>query len=91
VYGEDVPRGKPAPDPYLTGAARLGVPPTSCLAVEDSPHGIASAKAAGCTVIAVTTTHRAADLAAADAHRDTLAAAGVLIADLTRRVASKGD
>jgi mannitol-1-/sugar-/sorbitol-6-phosphatase len=85
VYSEDVPRGKPHPDPYLAGAALLGVPPERCLVVEDAPHGIAAAKAAGCTVIAVTTTHHAADLTAADTHRPTLAAAGVLIAGLTAR------
>ncbi len=90
VYGEDVPRGKPHPDPYLAGAALLRVPPRHCLVVEDAPHGISAAKAAGCTVIAVTTTHRASELTAADAHRPTLAAVGALLADLTS-VASRGD
>jgi len=50
---EELDRGKPAPDVYLTVAARLGVDPASCLAVEDSSNGLRSAAAAGMTVIAV--------------------------------------
>ncbi|MFG2938178.1 HAD family hydrolase [Streptomyces sp. NPDC048282] len=53
VCGEDVARGKPAPDAYLHAAARLGLPPAGCLAVEDSPHGIRSAAAAGMRVLAI--------------------------------------
>jgi HAD superfamily hydrolase (TIGR01509 family) len=53
VTGEDVERGKPAPDAYLAAASALGVEPTSCVAVEDSPTGAASAYAAGCTVMVV--------------------------------------
>ena len=53
VVGDDVARGKPHPDPYLLAAERLGVDPRDCLAVEDSPTGVASALAAGCTVLAV--------------------------------------
>jgi mannitol-1-/sugar-/sorbitol-6-/2-deoxyglucose-6-phosphatase len=49
----DEPRGKPAPDVYLTAARRLGLRPTRCLAVEDSPAGVLAAKAAGMTCIAV--------------------------------------
>ena len=90
VYGEDVPHGKPHPGPYLAGAARLGVPPGRCVAVEDSPNGVAAAKAAGCTVIAVTTTHRAADLAAADTQCSTLAAAGELITEMTAGATPRG-
>jgi beta-phosphoglucomutase-like phosphatase (HAD superfamily) len=43
--------GKPAPDVYLHAAARLGVPPEACLAIEDSIPGIQSALAAGMRVI----------------------------------------
>jgi HAD superfamily hydrolase (TIGR01509 family) len=50
---EEVPRGKPAPDVYLSAAARLGTPAASCAAIEDSSNGLRSAAAAGCTVIAV--------------------------------------
>jgi len=48
-----VANGKPHPDPYLTAAARFGVEPGECLAIEDSPTGVASAVAAGCVTIAV--------------------------------------
>jgi len=47
---DEVPRGKPAPDVYLLACERLGVEPDRCLAVDDSPTGIASAAAAGLTV-----------------------------------------
>lgn len=53
VVGDDVERGKPHPDPYLLAAERLGVDITKCLAIEDSPTGVASALAAGATVLAV--------------------------------------
>jgi HAD superfamily hydrolase (TIGR01509 family) len=53
VSSEEVPRGKPAPDVYLEAAARLGVPPGACAAVEDSSNGLRSAAAAGMAVIAV--------------------------------------
>jgi HAD superfamily hydrolase (TIGR01509 family) len=53
VTGDVVTRGKPHPEPYLTAAARLGVDPTRCVAVEDSPAGAASAEAAGCLVLVV--------------------------------------
>ena len=53
MCGEDVRRTKPDPEPYLLAAARLGVPPAGCVVLEDSPNGIAAARAAGCAVIAV--------------------------------------
>ncbi|MFJ9345406.1 HAD family hydrolase [Streptomyces sp. NPDC101237] len=53
VCGEDVERAKPAPDAYLRAAARIGVEPAGCLAVEDSPNGIRAAAAAGLRVLAV--------------------------------------
>ena len=43
----DVPRGKPAPDLFLHAAAKMGVAPSDCIVVEDSPAGIAAASAAG--------------------------------------------
>ena len=49
----DVPNGKPAPDIYLHGAASLGLPAESCLALEDSPTGILAACRAGCVTVMV--------------------------------------
>jgi membrane complex biogenesis BtpA family protein len=57
----DEARGKPAPDVYLTAARRLGVAAASCLALEDSPAGIASAGSAGMRCIAVPDPLLAAD------------------------------
>lgn len=53
VCGDEVERGKPAPDPYLRAAQLLGVDPTTCLAIEDSPTGAAAAAAAGCRVLVI--------------------------------------
>jgi HAD superfamily hydrolase (TIGR01509 family) len=53
VAGDEVTRGKPHPEPYLTAAARLGVAPGECVAIEDSPTGVASAVAAGVPTLAV--------------------------------------
>ena len=49
----DYASGKPAPDPFLTAAERLGVAPETCLALEDSHNGIRSASAAGMMTIMV--------------------------------------
>lgn len=49
----DVPRGKPAPDGFLEAARRCGVPPERCLAIEDSPGGLAAARASGAVVVNV--------------------------------------
>jgi sugar-phosphatase len=67
VTADDVTRGKPAPDPYLLAAKRLGVDPQRCVVIEDAPAGVAAARAAGARVVAVTTTNGAAALGAADA------------------------
>lgn len=53
VTREDVSRPKPDPEPYLLALRRLGVPAACALAIEDSPPGVASARAAGCHVLAV--------------------------------------
>jgi sugar-phosphatase len=50
---EDEERGKPDPAVYLTTARRLGVPPSGCVAVEDSVRGVQAAAAAGMRVVAV--------------------------------------
>ena len=52
---DEVPNPKPAPDVYLLAAKRLGVPPQSCAAFEDSPRGLAAAHAAGMFTVAVPT------------------------------------
>jgi sugar-phosphatase len=62
VTASDVPLGKPDPAPYLLAARRLGVPPNRCLAVEDAPAGLVSARAAGCATLSVRTTHSTGDL-----------------------------
>ena len=53
VSVDDVSRAKPAPDPYLMAAERLGVAPGACIAFEDSDTGARSAHAAGMTVVQV--------------------------------------
>ena len=72
VGAEDVQRGKPDPECYLRGARLLGVRPDRCVVVEDAPSGVAAGRAAGATVIAVTTTHRAPELSDANAVAETV-------------------
>lgn len=48
---QDVARGKPAPDLFVHAASVLGVPPSDCVVVEDSPLGVEGAKAAGMRVL----------------------------------------
>jgi sugar-phosphatase len=57
VAAEDVERGKPAPDPFLLGARKLGVPADDCLVFEDTRAGLQAAAAAGMASIVVTVTH----------------------------------
>lgn len=57
VAAEDVERGKPAPDPFLLGARKLGMRPEDCLVFEDTLAGLQSAEAAGMDSIVVTATH----------------------------------
>ncbi|NIL57449.1 HAD family phosphatase [Salinispora arenicola] len=75
VCGDEVEAAKPHPTPYLTAARLLGVPIGRCVAIEDSPTGVASALAAGAAVLAVPTevpvepsasVHQLASLTAAD-------------------------
>ncbi len=62
VAADDVAKGKPAPDPYLAGAAMLGFAPEDCIVVEDAPAGIAAGRAAGCRVLGLLGTHELAEL-----------------------------
>ena len=53
VAGDEVRRGKPHPEPYLTACARLGVEPGRVVVLEDSVIGATSGEAAGCLVVGV--------------------------------------
>ena len=53
VSGEDVKKGKPAPDIYLKTAELLNIDPSQCLVFEDAPNGVIAAKAAGMTVYGI--------------------------------------
>jgi sugar-phosphatase len=77
IAGDDVTHGKPHPEPYLTGARRLGFAPEECVVVEDAPSGVGSGKAAGSRVLGVLGTHRAEELYAAGAEWVTASLAGV--------------
>jgi sugar-phosphatase len=69
ISGDDVARGKPAPDPYLTAARRLQCPPERCLVLEDAPAGVTAGRKAGMPVIGVGTTYPAKTLLQAGATR----------------------
>ena len=53
VCADDVVRGKPDPEPYLRAVSLIRADPRCCVALEDSPNGVASAEAAGCRMVAV--------------------------------------
>ena len=53
VAGDEVARGKPDPEPYLTACSRLGVAPAACVVLEDAESGLLSGEAAGCAVVGV--------------------------------------
>jgi sugar-phosphatase len=57
VPADEIARGKPDPEGYLTAAARLGRMPAECVVIEDAPAGVAAARAAGMACVALTTTH----------------------------------
>ena len=73
VTGEDVKKGKPAPDTFLKAAEKLLLGAESCIVVEDAIQGVEAGKAAGMPVIAVTTTRSRAELHKADIIVDSLA------------------
>ena len=71
--GDDVTRGKPEPEIYLLAAEKLKIPPSQCLAIEDSPVGIAAAVSAGIYTVAVLTdSTRGMDLSQAQEVLETL-------------------
>jgi HAD superfamily hydrolase (TIGR01509 family) len=53
ICGDEVAFTKPHPEHYLAAARALGVDPARCVAIEDSPTGLASARAAGCALLAI--------------------------------------
>lgn len=72
ITSEATPVGKPAPDPFLAGALRLGFAASACLVVEDSPAGVSAGREAGCPVLGVLTSS------------ESLAGVDFAVADLTR-------
>ncbi|MFA0145303.1 HAD-IA family hydrolase [Vibrio lentus] len=66
ICAEDVTNGKPHPDPFLLAAQNLGLDAGNCVAFEDSPAGVKSAKDAGCFTVAILTSHEKEDLLSAD-------------------------
>lgn len=68
VDGNQVKRGKPAPDVFLQAGEAIGIVPARCAVIEDAPAGIRAARAANMTAIGVATTHTDAQLFEAGAH-----------------------
>jgi mannitol-1-/sugar-/sorbitol-6-phosphatase len=73
ITADAITTGKPDPEPFLLGARGLGVEPARCLALEDAPSGIESARAAGIPVVALRTSHPEAELEGATIVLDSLA------------------
>ncbi len=65
VTADDIQHGKPNPEPYERGAARLGLSAEECVVIEDAPSGVHSGKAAGARVLAIRTTTSDEELLAA--------------------------
>jgi len=72
VASGDTPASKPAPDPYRRAAELHGLPPSACLAIEDTRWGIESARAAGLACLGLATTCDPAELVRADLVIDSL-------------------
>ena len=85
IGGDEVEHEKPHPDPYLRGAAALGVSATDCLALEDSPTGLRSARAAGTVAIGIP---NLLSLEGGAAHELWTTLAGVDAASLSERFAA---
>jgi len=66
VTGDMLSRGKPDPEPYLLGASKLGFVPSECLAVENAPLGVQSARRANIYCIGICSTVSRRDLVEAD-------------------------
>lgn len=74
VRGDQVARGKPAPDVFIEAGRRLGIAPAECLVFEDAPMGIVAAQAAGMPVVALTTSFTTAHFAALQPPPDVICA-----------------
>jgi HAD superfamily hydrolase (TIGR01509 family) len=72
VGAGDTPESKPAPDPYIRAASLHGLPPSACVAIEDSRWGIQSARAAGLKCVGITHTYPGAELTSANIVIDSL-------------------
>lgn len=72
VTSDDVPKPKPDPATYAKAVDALGVPPQNCLAIDDSPNGVSSAKKAGMKVLGITVIHDTSSLQEADIHLPSL-------------------
>ena len=84
VCGDDGHEPKPHPAPYASAVASLGLNASSCVAIEDSPRGVASARAAGCAVL-----HVAWPLAALDVHAQVPDLSDVTLEFLSRLVSGR--
>jgi beta-phosphoglucomutase-like phosphatase (HAD superfamily) len=71
--GDEVPRGKPAPDLFHRAAREMGIADHRCVVVEDSPAGVTAAKAAGMRALGFAATTPAGSLSDADAVFTTMA------------------
>ncbi len=66
VTNEEIAESKPSPQTFLRAAEKLGLAPSRCAVIEDAIPGVQAGRAAGMTVVAVTTTRKRNDLAGAD-------------------------
>ena len=80
VTSDDVAKTKPDPATYAKAAEGMGISPSDCLAIDDSPNGVSSAKNAGMKVLGITAIHDASSLRDADWHLRSLEE--VTLADL---------
>lgn len=87
VSADEVGVGKPEPDVYLEGCRRLGLPPRNCLAVEDAPDGLRSARSAGLHTVAVPPIHPSAAALNETLADAVLGSLDELTADLIRSLA----
>lgn len=81
ITASEIEHGKPHPEPYLRGAALLGLAPAVCVAFEDSPSGMRSALAAGMPVLGLPTTYPVAELSHATFLLPSLAAVRARVTD----------